>query len=158
MFSITLKFQGLLGWKMACVGLPPVTEWQFHNQRRVNYLRIIFSFELMTYFRLFEISSWFAAYTAGPSRVHKLTSKTDLSSSSRLLCQLTCSFCRSQCTRGLKYELSSPAQTLESWVWIPLEAWMSLYIHSVFVFPMFVSHEHFKVSHIITTPAQQNTV
>jgi hypothetical protein len=26
--------------------------------------------------------------------------------------------------RGLRHELSSPAQTLESWVRIPLESWM----------------------------------
>jgi hypothetical protein len=41
--------------------------------------------------------------------------------------------CRSQCPRGLRHELSSPAQTLGSWVRIPLEAWMSVCIYSVFV-------------------------
>jgi hypothetical protein len=30
-------------------------------------------------------------------------------------------------------ELSSPAQTLGSWVRIPLEAWMSVCVYSVFV-------------------------
>jgi hypothetical protein len=40
---------------------------------------------------------------------------------------------RSQRPRGLMLELSSLARTLESWVWIPLEAWMSVCICSVFV-------------------------
>jgi hypothetical protein len=38
----------------------------------------------------------------------------------------------SQWPRGLKHELSSPAQTPGSWVRIPLKAWMSVYIYSVF--------------------------
>jgi hypothetical protein len=33
---------------------------------------------------------------------------------------------RSQCPRGLRHELSSPARTLGSWVKIPLKAWMSI--------------------------------
>jgi hypothetical protein len=41
--------------------------------------------------------------------------------------------CRSQWPRGLRHELSSPAQTLGSWVRIPLEARMSLCVYSVFV-------------------------
>jgi hypothetical protein len=40
---------------------------------------------------------------------------------------------RSQWPRGLRHELSSPAQTLGSWVRIPLEAWMSVCIYTVFV-------------------------
>jgi hypothetical protein len=40
---------------------------------------------------------------------------------------------RSQWPRGLRHELSSPAQTLGSWVWILLEAWMSVCVYSVFV-------------------------
>jgi hypothetical protein len=40
---------------------------------------------------------------------------------------------RSQWPRGLRHELSSPAQTLGSWVWIPLEAWMCVCAYSVFV-------------------------
>jgi hypothetical protein len=40
---------------------------------------------------------------------------------------------RSQWPRGLRNELSSPAQTLGSWVRIPLEAWMFVCVHSVFV-------------------------
>jgi hypothetical protein len=39
--------------------------------------------------------------------------------------------CRSQCPRGLRHELFSPAQTLGSWVRILLEAWMSVYVYSV---------------------------
>jgi hypothetical protein len=35
---------------------------------------------------------------------------------------------RSQCPRGLKHELSSPAQTLGSWVRIPLQSYMSAFI------------------------------
>jgi hypothetical protein len=31
------------------------------------------------------------------------------------------------------YELSSLARTLGSWVRIPLETWMSVYVYSVFV-------------------------
>jgi hypothetical protein len=42
-------------------------------------------------------------------------------------------YCRSQWPRGLSYELSSPAQTLGSCVRIPLEAWMSVFLYSVFV-------------------------
>jgi hypothetical protein len=41
---------------------------------------------------------------------------------------------RARWPRGLRYELSSPARTLGSWVRIPLEAWMSVCIYSVFVF------------------------
>jgi hypothetical protein len=40
---------------------------------------------------------------------------------------------RSQWPRGLRYELSSSAQTLGSWDRIPLEVWMSVCIYSVFV-------------------------
>jgi hypothetical protein len=35
--------------------------------------------------------------------------------------------------RGLRHELSSLARTLGSWVRIPLEAWMSVCVYSVFV-------------------------
>jgi hypothetical protein len=38
---------------------------------------------------------------------------------------------RSQWQRGLRYELSSLARTLEPWVRIPLEAWMSVCVCSV---------------------------
>jgi hypothetical protein len=41
--------------------------------------------------------------------------------------------CRLQWPRVLRHELSSPAQTLGSWVRIPLEAWMSVCVYSVFV-------------------------
>jgi hypothetical protein len=41
--------------------------------------------------------------------------------------------CRSQWPRGLRHELSSPAQTPGSWVQIPLEAWTFVYFCSVFV-------------------------
>jgi hypothetical protein len=41
--------------------------------------------------------------------------------------------CRSQWPRGLRPELSSPVRTLGSWVLIPLEAWMSLCVYSVFM-------------------------
>jgi hypothetical protein len=40
-----------------------------------------------------------------------------------------------QWPRGLRHELSSPAQTLGSWVRIPLETWMSLCIYSVCAVP-----------------------
>jgi hypothetical protein len=40
---------------------------------------------------------------------------------------------RSQWPRSLSYELSSPIETLGSWVRIPLKAWMSVYVYSVFV-------------------------
>jgi hypothetical protein len=40
---------------------------------------------------------------------------------------------RSQWPRGLRHELSSPPQTLGSCVRIPLEAWMSVCVYSVFV-------------------------
>jgi hypothetical protein len=38
-----------------------------------------------------------------------------------------------QWPRGLKHEIFSPAQTLGSWVRIPLEAWMPVSVYSVFV-------------------------
>jgi hypothetical protein len=37
----------------------------------------------------------------------------------------------SQWPRGLRHELSSSAQTLGSWVRIPMEAWMSVCVYSV---------------------------
>jgi hypothetical protein len=40
---------------------------------------------------------------------------------------------RSQSRRGLRHELSSPAQTMGLWARIPLEAWMSVCVYSVFV-------------------------
>jgi hypothetical protein len=40
---------------------------------------------------------------------------------------------RSEWTRGLRHVLSSPAQTLGSWVPIPIKAWMSVCVYSVFV-------------------------
>jgi hypothetical protein len=40
---------------------------------------------------------------------------------------------QSRWPRGLRYELSSPAQTLGSWVRIPLETWMSVCVYSVIV-------------------------
>jgi hypothetical protein len=40
---------------------------------------------------------------------------------------------RSHWPRGLIYELSSPARTLESWIRISLEAWMSVCVYSVCV-------------------------
>jgi hypothetical protein len=40
---------------------------------------------------------------------------------------------RQQGSRGLRLETSLPAQSLGLWVRFPLEAWMSLRIHSVFV-------------------------
>jgi hypothetical protein len=42
-------------------------------------------------------------------------------------------FLRSQWSRGLKHELSSLAGTLGSWVRIPLKAWISVCVYSVFV-------------------------
>jgi hypothetical protein len=44
-----------------------------------------------------------------------------------------CDFGRSTWPRGLRHKLSSPARTLGSWVRIPLKAWMSVCIYSVFV-------------------------
>jgi hypothetical protein len=41
-------------------------------------------------------------------------------------------FCRSQWPRSLRYELSSPARTLGSWVRIPLKAWLFVCVYSVF--------------------------
>jgi hypothetical protein len=38
---------------------------------------------------------------------------------------------RSQWPCGLKHELSSPAPTLNSWVRIPLEAWMFMCVYSL---------------------------
>jgi hypothetical protein len=40
---------------------------------------------------------------------------------------------RSQWPRGLRHEPVSPARTLGSWVRIPLEAWMSVCVYSMFV-------------------------
>jgi hypothetical protein len=41
--------------------------------------------------------------------------------------------CRSQWPRDLRYESSSPVRTLGSWVRIPIEAWMSVCVYTVFV-------------------------
>jgi hypothetical protein len=41
--------------------------------------------------------------------------------------------CQSQWQCDLRHELPSTAQTLGSWVRIPLEAWMSVCVYSVFV-------------------------
>jgi hypothetical protein len=41
---------------------------------------------------------------------------------------------RSLWPRGLSHELPSLAQTLGSWVLVPLDAWMSVCVYSVFVF------------------------
>jgi hypothetical protein len=41
--------------------------------------------------------------------------------------------CRPQWPRGLRYELSSLARTLRSWVRIPLNTWISVCVYSVFV-------------------------
>jgi hypothetical protein len=41
--------------------------------------------------------------------------------------------CRSQWSRGLNHELSSLSRTLGSWVQIPLKAWMSMFVCSVFM-------------------------
>jgi hypothetical protein len=46
---------------------------------------------------------------------------------------LTAFPCWSQWPRGLRHEPSSPAQTLGSWVRIPLEALMSVWVYFVFV-------------------------
>jgi hypothetical protein len=40
---------------------------------------------------------------------------------------------RSQWQHGLRHEHSSPARILGSWIRIPLEAWMSVCVYSVFV-------------------------
>jgi hypothetical protein len=41
--------------------------------------------------------------------------------------------CQSQWPRGLRHELSSLAPMLRSWTRIPLKAWMSVCVYSVFV-------------------------
>jgi hypothetical protein len=41
--------------------------------------------------------------------------------------------CRPQWPRGVRHEPSSPARTLEQWVRISLETWMSMCVYSVFV-------------------------
>jgi hypothetical protein len=57
--------------------------------------------------------------------------------SPRLTCQeieaLYDILCLSQWPRDLRHQLSFPAQTLGSWVRIPIEAWMSVYVYSFFV-------------------------
>jgi hypothetical protein len=45
-------------------------------------------------------------------------------------------YCRSRWPRGLSHELSSPSQTLESWVRIPLGSWMSVCVYSLFCCPV----------------------
>jgi hypothetical protein len=50
------------------------------------------------------------------------------------LCTTTYHLRRSQCPRGGRHELFSPVWTLESWVRIPLKAWMSVCVYSVFMF------------------------
>jgi hypothetical protein len=40
---------------------------------------------------------------------------------------------RAQWPRGLRHEMSSPAQTFRSWVRISVEAWVSVRVSSLFV-------------------------
>jgi hypothetical protein len=47
--------------------------------------------------------------------------------------------CQSQSPRGLRHEMSPPAETLGSWVRIPLEEWMSVRVSSVLVCPVKVT-------------------
>jgi hypothetical protein len=49
------------------------------------------------------------------------------------LCMVLAVMHRSQWSRGLRHEMSSPAWTLGSWVRIPLEAWMFVCVYSVFL-------------------------
>jgi hypothetical protein len=42
-------------------------------------------------------------------------------------------YCWSHWSRSLRHVLYSPTQILRSWVRIPLEAWISVYVHSVFM-------------------------
>jgi hypothetical protein len=46
---------------------------------------------------------------------------------------VTFNICRSQWPRGLRHEMPFPAQTLGSWVRIPLEAWIFVCFYSVCV-------------------------
>jgi hypothetical protein len=52
---------------------------------------------------------------------------------SGLLKRLLIFFSRSQWKLGLRHELSSPSQTLGSWVLVPLEAWLFVSFYCVFV-------------------------
>jgi hypothetical protein len=49
------------------------------------------------------------------------------------LCSISVIIRRSQWLRGLRHEPFAPVRTLGSWVRIPLEAWMSVCVYSVFV-------------------------
>jgi hypothetical protein len=53
---------------------------------------------------------------------------------------------RSQWARGLRHELSSLARTLGSWVRIPLEAWMSVCVYSVFVLGSQLTNQNLAVT------------
>jgi hypothetical protein len=50
-----------------------------------------------------------------------------------IFCTIDDARCRSQWSHGLSHEPSSSARTLGSWVPVPLEAWMSVCVYSVFV-------------------------
>jgi hypothetical protein len=49
-------------------------------------------------------------------------------------------FLLSQWLQGLRHEVSSPTQTLGSWVWMPLEACMFICVYAVFVLSCVGSH------------------
>jgi hypothetical protein len=68
----------------------------------------------------------------GPTDIH-VTSPECLPIRNKQFRVTIASDCRSQWPRGLRHEPSSPARTLESWVRIQFEAWMSVCVYSVFV-------------------------
>jgi hypothetical protein len=68
-----------------------------------------------------------------PRCLTTLWSSTDCYRDSFTFYVYVITICRSQWSRGLKHELSSPARTLGSWVLIPLKARVSVCVYSVFV-------------------------
>jgi hypothetical protein len=88
----------------------------YNNSRETVHERTVLGLICMEFFNVFNVylnsRRWFMLYLVYMS----------------YLC-----WCWSQWPRGLKHELSSPAQALGLWVRISLEAWMFVCVYSVFV-------------------------
>jgi hypothetical protein len=84
----------------------------------------------------FIIILWFSAsQVLLSSSLHSTGNQacSDFTCSIHLLVYACAFIGRSQWPRGLSREPSSPAQTLGSWIQISLEAFMSVFVYSVFV-------------------------
>jgi hypothetical protein len=98
------------------------------------YLVLSHRLQLQKYFKAFlEVFYWFrilfsSVYSKDSCKVTANTYTV------HLFCVIT-AMSRSQWPPCLRHESSSPAQILGYWIRIPLEAWISVCVYSVFVLP-----------------------